>query len=91
MIVKVNKNYRIRSDSKQWITERRVKVKDKTIWRGLGYYINFASAISGLSEYRIRKIDDKLTVNQILEALKHIRQDAEKVCMEFNVRAVQSV
>lgn len=83
MILNLNDKYRINSDSVQWITQKLTKGKKGDKWSNLGYYSNFESALTSLSEYRIRKINSDVP-DKILKAVKEIREDALKLSLEFS-------
>ncbi len=77
MVISVNKQYRITSDSSCWTVQRYAgKRKDgEDEWQGLYYCVDFESALVSLAEYRIRTIADSATVDEIRATLRTIRDE----------------
>ena len=62
MIFEVNEHWRIATDQHQYMVQKNKtaktgKTKGKTRWDSVGYYTSFASAINGLVERDLRRVD----------------------------------
>ncbi len=57
MIVEVNPDWRIRSDSYNWIIEKRRTGGAKERWNAVGYFGDLDEAVLGLVQRRIRVIE----------------------------------
>lgn len=87
MILQVSDDYKITSDANEWTTLKLVegKTKDgkkKKSWVATGHYIDFAGAISGLTNYRIRTIEGAV-VDQIKAAVFRIESESMKTILDF--------
>jgi len=86
MIIKVNDDYQIRSDSACWIVQKKGSIRKKTKkrdWQNIGYYADFPAAIQGLSELRVRIISDEAIVSEIKAAIWAITEEAKKAILVF--------
>ncbi len=54
MIIRINPDWRIRSDPYNWIVETRRKGGSKERWNAVGYYGDLDRAVLGLVQRRIR-------------------------------------
>ncbi len=78
MIISVNKQYRIESDTYCWIVqEHKGTRKDtgKERWKTLAYCVEFENALVELSKRRIRLINS-VVQDEIITSIKEIKQEA---------------
>ncbi len=57
MIIRINSDWRIRSDPYNWIIEKRRKGGAKERWNAMGYYGDLDGAVLGLVQRRIRVME----------------------------------
>ena len=75
MILPINEDYRIISDSNQWIIQVARTRKGKTDWQHRYYFVTIESAVKALGELMVRRsnaetlADALLAVNEIATTL----------------------
>ena len=57
MQISINEQYRIISDSKQWIVQKKRTRKGSLDWESIEYYSSFTLAINSLRERLVRESD----------------------------------
>lgn len=57
MIIPVNEQYRIASDSLQWIVQKARTRNGKKDWESKFFYPTFESALRGIGELMVRRSD----------------------------------
>ena len=97
MIISINANWRLRSDSVQWILDHRVVSnkgtrKAKTVWKVAGFSRHLNSIILELARQEIRLIrNDKVypaeTLGLIVETLDRVEADCHRAVREAIDRA----
>ena len=70
MIIPVNEQYRIASDSLQWIVQKARTRNGKKDWAPKLFYPTFESALKGLGELMVRLSDAETLVDAIRDVEK---------------------
>ena len=85
MIIKINKDYRIRGSDHCWVVERRkIHQEEGTeYWAGEGYFIQIETAMKYLVDKRVREISDSATAEEVKEALQVIVQECSEALRVF--------
>ena len=71
MIVQVNPDWRITSDSHCFICQKRRTRKDKVEWQNETFHATFEDACEYMLELRLR--DDPTELTSLRDALEHVR------------------
>ena len=78
MIIRINPDWRIRSDPYNWIIETRRKGGAKERWNAVGYYGDLDRAVIGLVQRRIRVMSDAYhaeALTPLCRALASMREE----------------
>ena len=68
----LDENHRLRSDSRQWILEKRVNVKDgDQVWRIIGYHSSVRTAIDSVYGHMLRSSE--------AQSFIEFKQDAKRI------------
>ncbi len=77
MIIPINDEYQIASDSRCWMIRRRVRRKGKVTWEPYKWYATVESCVNGLGQQMVR--DSK--ADNVVDAVR----DVERVCSELSM------
>lgn len=72
MEIPLGKNHKLSSSTHEWTTYK----KTKKGWYPIGHYTNIETAISQLSEKRIREVDGLVSAQHVRDAIIEIKMDA---------------
>ena len=94
MIINIDKNYRIESDSQNWILRSRLKnpqVDKKTgkvyEWKDIGFFNSLESLVRYLANLKIRLIPGS-DINKILNQIEKISIDLKKTLRPYKIDIV---
>ena len=86
MIIQINDEYQITSDSQQWTVRKKMEATEKNPeqWKAISYHSNFESALTQMTELRIRLINSKVP-DEILKTIQTIKQQSETAAKTFTL------
>ena len=74
MIIQITEEYRISSDSNQWMVQKYSGINKKThepVWQSISYYSSLDTLVSALSDKLLRE-SDASTISEALAEIKRI-------------------
>jgi len=74
MIIPIDNEHRISSDTHQWIVQERKEYKGKEIWRSVAYYPRLEGVIRHIYDRKLRLSDADTLVGCLSEAEKLCKQ-----------------
>ena len=81
MIIEINEEYRIKSNTSSWNIEKYIghdKDTNERTFTPIRYYMNLEAAVKGLADLQIREISDRATIGEIKKVLQVIREEVRK-------------
>ena len=90
MIVTINPNWRLASDSLQWILQKHYRSKGEERWRALAFFGDLDRAIVELTRRRILILDGTYhleALKPLSDALRRLRDDIRAALEGFKTEA----
>ena len=90
MIISINEQYRITTDPRQWIVQKKRSRRGKEDWESQTYHHSFESALQSLGEYLVRASETQ-TLEEALVAVENVATTLSQALTPHSESIVKAV
>jgi len=84
MEIRIDDEFQIATDSRNWMIQKKTLVKNEIYWESIAYFGSLRHAVKYLAEYQIRALELS-DVNKIINAIDSIQFVLSKALKPYDI------